>query len=996
MVVPITMFAQTSVSGTITVKSDGLPLPGVNIILQGTNNGTITDFDGNYSLTGVKSGDLIMFSHVGYTTESVSYTGQKRINIILEADNILEEVVIIGYGSTTKKDATGSLTQINTKQMNKGGIVSADQLLTGRSTGVRIANSGGEPDADPNIRVRGGASLNASNKPLIVIDGVPISNDNPAGQKNPFSLINPNDIESFTILKDASSTAIYGSRASNGVIIITTKKGTSGETKYNFSSNVQVGKIARRLDLLSSDEYVDFIRTNYPDEVDLLGVNGKIYDTDWQDEIYRTSITTDNNFSVRSNLFGKVPIRASIGHSDIQGVLIESALERFTGSVNLSPKLFKNHLKITTNLKGVLTRKDQPDEEAIGSALSANPTLPVLDPDGNDFFGGFYQTVNNVGGVISKTGPTNPIAQLKQRNQDEDADRFLGNIEFDYKMHFLPDLRAVLNLGLDHSKSIVKQFFDERAITEYRTDISGNPVYNGGNVFREDQEKTDKLLDAYLSYTKSFDGFLSKIDAQGGYSYQDFRNEGTKSQSDFNGNGERIFLEEFAYLNPINLQSYFGRLNIGIKDKYLLTASYRTDASSLFSPDLRWGSFPSAAVAWKIGEENWFVNSKVVSALKLRLGWGVTGQQNIQDNVGYFPYIPLYLPGNGTVQYSIGNDSNGDPIFVTTNAAIAFNPNLEWEKTTTYNAGIDFDFWDGVFSGSFDIYRRDTEDLLADVQQPEGSLKNIFTQNIGKTESKGFEVAVNFIPVRTDNVTWDLNANISYNETIIKDLGNNTQVTQGDTGIGRGTGVNIGAFAVGEQVGTFWLYEQIYDVNGKPIPDAFVDQNGDNVINDEDRLFTPYVPKFTYGFGTNCSYKNLDFTANFRGQLGGKIYNSNLLNKGYQDAVLPLTGNGFLNNALDLYDGTIYDGFTNNPSDSQALSDFYISDATFLRLDNITLGYTINGLLDNKVSMRIYASVNNVFTITDYEGIDPDSFNGIETSPYARPRTFTVGLNMDF
>lgn len=996
--IPISLFAQTSVTGTITGKSDGLPILGVNIIVQGSNNGTTTDFDGKYTLSGVKSGDLILFSYVGFAAQKVNYVDQKQINISLEADSTLEEVIVIGYGSTNKKDATGSLTQINSKQMNKGAIVTADQLLTGKVAGLRIANSGGQPDADPNLRIRGGASLGANNRPLIVIDGVPISNDNPAGQKNPLTLVNPNDIASFTILKDASSTAIYGSRASNGVIIITTKKGTSGEAKFNFSSSTQVGKISNKLDLLSSSEYVDFINTNFPDQIDLLGVDGQIFDTDWQEEIYRTSISTDNNFSVRANLFDKLPIRASIGHSDAQGVLRESSLERFTGSLSLTPKFFDEHLKVTTNMRGVLTRKEQPDEEAIGSAISLNPTVPIFDPNGNNFFGGFYQTLdqNATTDTFTRTaGPTNAVAQLQQRDRDENSDRIIGNIEFDYSFHFLPELRAILNLGIDHSKSTITEFTDLNAIKAYNN-FEDNPLFNAGETYREDQERTDKLLESYLSYTKSFDGFLSKIDAQGGYSYQDFSSFGSKLQFS-NKDGVNTRIADFEYNNPLNLQSFFGRVNVDLQSKYLITASFRTDASSLFPADRRWGNFPAAAAAWKIGEENWFKNSGVVSSLKLRAGWGITGQQSIENTVaGFFPFTPLYLEGNETVQYQFGTDVQGNPIFVTTNLAQGFNQTLTWETTETLNAGLDFGLWNNRVSGNIDVYKRFTDDLLAEVPQPEGSLINRFVSNIGKTESEGFEVTLNTIPVSTDSFTWEVSGNVAYNKTILTDLNSVTQITQPDTGIGRGTGVNIGAYSVGQQAGTFWLYEQIYDTNGSAIPDAFVDQNNDGTINDEDRIFIPYNPNWTYGFGTSFTYKNFDFSANFRGQVGGKIFNANLLNGGFRNGVLPLSGNGFLNNILDRLDGATYNGLRANPSDEQSLSNLFVSDASFLRFDNMTAGYKLNGLFDDKVAIRFYASINNLFVLTNYEGLDPENFKGIEDEPYARPRVYTIGLNMNF
>ena len=999
--IPLAAWSQSTVSGTVTDGGSGFGLPGVSVIIKGTSSGTTTDFDGNYTLSGVPDGSTISYSYVGFITQEISFTGQNTINISLEEDTAqLDEVIVIGYGAVTKKDATGSVQQLSTDELNKGAIITADQLINGKSAGVRISNAGGQPDADPNIRIRGGASLSASNKPLIVIDGVPISNANPAGQSNPLALVNPNDIESFTILKDASSTAIYGSRASNGVIIITTKKGKAGAPKYSFSSSVQVGTLSKTLDLLDSEEYVQFVQQNFPEQADLLGVDGVIYNTDWQDEIYRTSISTDHIFSASGSIKDKVPFRASLGYANIQGILKESELKRYTASLNLTPRLLKDNLKVTLSAKGVLTRKGQADFDtdgnAIGDALALNPTLPVFDPAGTQPFGGFYQTLD-ANNDNRKIGPTNALAILKQRDRNEDVDRFIGNLELDYTLPFFTDLRAIINVGVDHSKSTILDFLDDNAINAYAV-RDGQSFFNSGQTFREDQEKTDRLLDAYLSYAHDFDGFLSRLDAQAGYSYQNFENEGIQfGTTTDTEDGRRANNQPRLYFNPLNLQSFFGRVNLDFKNKYLLTASYRRDASSLFPSDRRWGNFPSAALAWKINEEKWFENVTALDVLKLRLGWGITGQQNIETTAaGFFPFTALFELGSERVQYPIGTDADGNPIFVTTSRARGFNPQLEWETTTTYNAGLDFELWRGRWGGSVDYYRRETEDLLAEIPQSEGSLINRFIQNVGTTESEGVEVLMNIIPIQTDSFRWELTGNVAFNETFVTSLDNVSQIPVADTGIGRGTGINIGAYAEGQRGRNFWLYEQLYDADGNAIQDAFVDQNGDNIINDEDRLFIPYDPKWTYGFGTQLNYKNVDFSANFRGQIGGKIYNANLLNAGFAEAVLPRSGTGFINNVIDLYDGTNYNGFQTNPSDLQALSDFYISDASFLRLDNITLGYRIDQLLGDKASMRLSFSVNNAFVITEYDGIDPENFDGIETSPYARPRTFSVGMNLDF
>lgn len=991
LLLPFSLLAQGTLNGTVKEQSSGLPLPGVNILFQGTNKGISTGMDGEFTLPSLKKGDVLIFSYIGFKDYVFTYNDQATIVVALEEDSaLLDEIVVIGYGTVKKKDATGSVELITAKDLNKGAIVSADQMLNGKSSGVRIVSGGGAPDSKVDIRIRGGASLSASNSPLIVIDGIPISNSSPAGQANPLALVNPNDIESFSILKDASATAIYGSRASNGVIIITTKKGNNGATKFNFSSNTQIGKMTKKLDVLSSSEFVNFINTRYPDQKQYLGVNGVIYDTDWQDEIYRTSISSDNNFSALTSLFGNTPLRASIGHSNIEGILRGSQLKKYTASVNVNPKFFDDHLKVNINAKGVMTRKDQPDEGAIGSALSLNPTLPVYDPSGNNRFGGYYQALDPKANFIKTAGATNAVAQLKQRERNENVDRFLGNIEFDYKLHFLPELRAILNLGLDYSKSKINESLASNAIAAYNN-FESNPLFNSGKTLGENQTKKDKTLDAYFAYTKSFDGIIQKLDAQGGYSYQNFNNQGFKYPTQINDQGVRVPSKAFQYYNDLNLQSFFGRINLDITDKYLLTVSYRADASSLFAPGKnRWGHFPSAAAAWKMTEESWLKDSKVITSLKLRVGAGITGQQDITGSAGYYPYQALYLGGDPTVQYQFGDE------YYITYRADAYNPKLTWEKTVTYNAGFDFDLWNGILDGTLDYYHRDTKDLLAIVPQSEGSLSNRFVDNVGKTKSDGVELGLNFTPVKTDNLTISFSGNISFNETYVTDLNNVSQVAAPDTGIGRGTGINIGYFAVGERSRNFWLFDQLYDTNGNPIQGAFVDKNGDGIINDKDRIYVPYDPKWNYGFGTTINYKNFDFTANFRGQLGGKIYDVNKLNKGYSDSAIPTQGGGFLNNVLDLYNGDTYTGFTTNPNDYQSLSNYYVSDATFLRLDNITLGYKFNTFFTDSMSLRVYGSVNNVFVITNYKGLDPENFTGIEQSPYARPRVYTFGINLDF
>ena len=772
IMLPATLLAQTTVTGTVTDKADAMPLPGVNVIIKGTSRGTATDFDGNYSLE-VNDGETIVISYLGYTTQEIVFNGQSTVDVALVEDAAqLDEVVLIGYGSTTKKDATGSVDVVSSKDFNKGAIVSTDQLLNGKAAGVRITNAGGSPDSAPNIRIRGGSSLNAQNNPLIVIDGVPIGNDNPAGVSNPLTLVNPNDIESFSILKDASATAIYGSRASNGVIIITTKKGTSGGAQYNFSTDYSISNLGDGLDMMDGNEFTRFIQEFHPDRIGDLGVpsgsvitdqnvaqtiNGQdIYNTNWRDAITRTATTSNTNFSARANLWDKIPFRGSVGYTYAEGVVKNDDYERLTMSLKLTPRLLDDNLKIDVNAKSIFAFKNAVNAGgAIGEALSFDPTKPILDRSPSNRFDGYYLTLNGGGnfGIFQ----ANPLARLDQRERPENVYRFIGNTEFDYTMPFLPELRAVVNLGLDASGSKIEERFIGNAFETFRlNNDTGVGVFNPGVNFRERQQITNTTLDAFLQYKKDLsDKTINSYDIQIGYAYQNFKNDGNQERFQYNpntGERERVFNDanpNFRYYNVLNLQSYFARANISILDRFLLTASIRADGSSLFTEDNRWGYFPAAALAWQIDEEGFLENSNFFNSLKLRLSWGETGQQDITGVVGFYPSIPLFLAGDANSQYFPNSSLY---------SAQPFNPNLTWEKTTTYNLGLDFSFFNnGLLSGTFDIYKRNTTDLLAQAPVPPGqALTNAFIDNIGETESEGFELNLNLALINKDDVSLSL------------------------------------------------------------------------------------------------------------------------------------------------------------------------------------------------------------------------------------------------
>ncbi len=1013
LLVPSVLLSQSIVTGTVTDQANAMPLPGVNILIKGTSTGATTDFDGKYTIS-ANTGDVIVFSYVGYKTIEVTYTGQATVNAVLAEDAAqLDEVVLIGYGSVKKEDATGSVDVITTKDFNRGAIISTDQLLNGKAAGVRITNSGGSPDSAPNIRIRGGASLNAQNNPLIVIDGVPIGNDNPAGVANPLSLVNPNDIESFSILKDASATAIFGSRASNGVIIITTKKGTSGEVQYNFSSDVSVSEAGEGLDMMTGSEYVRFIQEYHPTFVNNLGVptgsvvtnepvaqtiGGRtIYNTDWRDAVLRTSFTSNTNFSARANLFGKVPFRASIGYTNAEGIVRTDDYERVTASFKLTPLLLDDHLKIDINVKGIYADKNAIDANgALGSSLGYDPTKPLYNNAADNRFGGYYTNTTIDGNRLILDGAYNPLALLEQRTRPERVYRLLGNVELDYKMPFLPELKAVVNLGLDASRSKIEEIFSDNSLVTYRfdnsnTDINTNYLFNPGLNYRENQHITNTTLDAYTQYTKAFDSkIVSKLDLQVGYSYQNFKNDGNQDRFEYDTEtGLRIPTlnadnPNNRYYNVLNLQSFFGRANIDIADKYLFTFTMRVDGSSLFTEQNRWGYFPAVGAAWKLNEEAFLKNVDFVNNLKVRLGWGKTGQQDITGTVGYYPSIPLFLAGSNNSQYLPGSSLY---------SALPFNPNLTWEKTTTYNLGLDFDFFKNSFlTGSFDIYKRETTDLLANVPVPPGqAFSNTFVDNVGETESEGFELGLNLNPIRNDNFSLSINSNISYNRAEVTNLDNIELLQAGGTL--RGTGAFLIYNAVGQQPNSAYVFKQVYDVDGNPIPNAFVDLNGDNQISNDDRYFEQIAPNWTYGFGINMNYKNWDLSASFRGQIGGHVYNFNKLNLGFIESALPANNNS-ITNVLNFYDGAANPAFSNVMGNIQ-FSDYFLEDATFLRCDNISLGHRFDNMI-KKGTIRLYAAVTNPFLITDYSGQDPENFGGIDGNFYPRPTVYTFGVNLDF
>ncbi|MBA0882634.1 SusC/RagA family TonB-linked outer membrane protein [Flavobacterium undicola] len=968
---PILFFGQKAVvKGTVVDEVTKATLPGVTVILKNNVSSTITDANGNYQIN-ANNGDIAIFSSVGYGTIEKKITGNVLNISLREESKTLNEVVVIGYGSTKIKDATGSVTSVTAKDFNKGNIVTAENLLTGRVAGLSIT-TGGDPGAGSTIRIRGGASLGASNDPLIVINGMPVDNNSIGGSRSILSSINPNDIESFSVLKDASATAIYGSRASNGVIIITLKKGTK-TFSASLDMSMSVNTLANKMDVFSGNELRELVSVQDPTLLPLLGTAN----TDWQKEIYRSSISSNTNVSVNGMLFDKIPSRASFGRTLQNGLMLTSEFERNTGSVTLNPSLFDNHLKISVNANASL-EKNRFASGQQGNAITFDPTQPVY--DANSVFGGYFQYYrDNHDGVINESdlterAPLNPVAELMQRNSRSEVKRLYGNVKLDYNFHFLPELTAVLNLGMDKSTA---DGFTRVSNKNPLSQADGRII---GSHSEYSNEQSNYLLDGYFGYKKEF-GKLN-FEATAGYSYQKFTNE-RYNTNELLDNG--VDSAPVLNIDPnLVLIGFFGRTNLSFYDKYLFTVSYRRDGTSRFSESNRWGNFPSAAFAWKV-KEDLFPESKTLSNLKLRLGWGVTGQQDIgQANLDL--YMSRYSTGLPTSQYIFGNT-------VTTIAIPQFrNEDLKWEETTTYNAGLDFGFFNDRVTATVEGFYKESKDLLANAAISDGSnFSNSGFQNIGNFTSKGLEFSVGADIIKNKNgLKWNVNFNSTFIKTEIKSLALGQDQLVGTTGAGAGGGTTAQIHRVGYTPFSFYVYKQIYDTNGKPIEGAYADLNGDNIINDAD-LYIHHngMPTVTMGFASNINYKNIDLSFNMRASLGNYVYNGANATRAQYNL---LRNSSVVSN---LPTSVLETNFKS--TEDVLLSDYYVENASFLKMDNVSLGYTFEDIFNSRSSIRLSASVQNVFTITNYSGLDPEVFsNGIDNSITPRPRTFLVGANVKF
>ena len=964
------LLAQTrTIKGEVTDAQNGDALIGATVMVEGGKNGTVTDFDGNFVLQVPSSAKKVKISYIGYLDKVVTISDNMKVK--LESDSqTLTDVVVIGYGTARKSDLTGSVATVKAKDFNKGLVSSPEQLINGKVSGVQIMSNSGSASAGSTIRVRGGASLNASNDPLIVLDGVPLEQGGISGNSSNFlSMINPSDIESMTVLKDASSTAIYGSRASNGVIIITTKKGQQGGLKVNFNTTNSVQTRAQMVDMLDYDDFVSVInKYGTANQKSLLGDAH----TDWNDEVYRTAFGTDNNLSLAGSIGKFLPFRASIGYYNQSGLVRKDNVERWTGNIVLTPSFFQDHLKLTINAKGTLNNNSFNAGGAVWAAATFNPTIPVY--SGNSNYGGYNEALDADGYPVN-AGVRNPRGLVDQYDSKSKVSRFIGSMDVDYKVHFLPDLKLHATLGADYAKGDGTVYVPAEAASAFNKDasLSGNDYKYGP------QKNENRLLTLYANYAKYFENIKSNVDVTAGYDYQYWKSS-TPEYFTKSAAGTTLSTVKASDYRHV-LLSYYGRINYSFDGKYLLTATMRRDASSRFSKDNRWGTFPSVALGWTLTEEPWLKDNKVLSNLKLRASYGVTGQQ---DGIGNYNYLPVYTSSVTGAEALI----NGN--YITTYRPEAYVENLKWETTTSWNFGLDFGFLNGRIGGAIDFYTRKTKDLLASVPTAAGTnfSKTILT-NVGNVDSKGIEISLNATPIQTKDWEWNLSYNFTWQTMKVKNL----SLVQGGSQTNVKVGPSIDAYqfqvlSEGYEPYMFYVYHQLYDPEtGKPIEGAYADLNGDGEINDADlyRYHSP-APKYIMGLSTSLRYKQFTLGMSFRANIDNYVYNGMGMSTGAWETVS--YNNSQLNN---LNASFLKTGFKTR----QYLSDYYVENASFLKLDNLSLSYNV-GKISKWASLTVSAMVQNVFCITGYSGTDPEVPNGMDNSFYPRPRTYSVNLGLQF
>ena len=999
----VSAFAQSTITGQVK-DATGEPVIGASVLINGTSNGTVTDLDGNFSIS-VQPGATLTISYIGFQKQQVAAANGMVITLQEDQAQQMNEVVVIGYGAVKKSDLTGSVTALKPDSKNKGLVVNAQDMLAGKVAGVSVTSDGGTPGGGANIRIRGGSSLNASNNPLIVIDGVAMDQTGIKGVSNPLSLVNPQDIESFNVLKDASATAIYGSRGSNGVIIITTKKGRRG-LQVSYNGSFTVSKNSKNLDVLSADEYRSLIANKFGTDLYTLDSNGNQVptaysrlgkaNTNWQNEIFRTALSHDHNVAVSGQVANWLPYRVSAGYTNQQGIIKTSNFERFTGALTLNPSFLNDHLKVTLNAKGMWTKNRYADGEAIKAARQFDPTQPVY-AAGYDNFGGYYQWLDDGTALNDSSWPKtyyslatkNPVSILNLKNDRAISRDFLGSADVDYKVHGFEDLRFHVTAGVDVAKG--------RQVTDVDP-ASPQAIYYGSYGW-ESQLKRNMQLSAYAQYYHDFnDKAKNHFDIMAGYEWAHFWHNTNNAYWSYypstNGDatlaGKQRNYAPYYYATENYLVSFFGRANWSLMDgRYMVTATVRNDGSSRFKE--HWATFPSFAFAWRINEENLFKQIDWLSDLKLRLSWGMTGQQ---EGIGDYNYFAIYEmnKGNESTYPISGDGSLARPK--------AYDPNLKWETTTSYNVGLDWGILKQRLTGSIDWYYRKTSDLLNNATVPAGAnFRNQVMSNIGSMYNMGVETSLHWLAVNTKDFNWTMDCNFTYNYNKITNLngGSDPNYFVPTGGISAGTGGNIQAQHVGNAVNSFHVFQQAYDKNGKPLEGVVVDRNSDGKITDADKYYykAPAAP-VTMGFASRFEYRNWDLGFALRASLGNYVYNDAFAStSNMSNSEIFVKSKFLVNRPTDV----VADNWLSTETTSTQ-TDYWVQNASFLKLDNVTLGYSFANLLKqgswNGITGRIYGTVNNVFCLTKYKGLDPEVFNGIDNNLYPRPISFILGLNLNF
>ena len=951
------------------------PVVGATVLEKGTSNGTSTGLDGDYVLTVSSRDAVIEISCIGYAPQSFRASAVPARLVLAEDTEFLDDVVVIGYGTVRKSDMTGSVVAVKNDEINRGAVTSPSQALMGKVSGLHIVPASGQPGDGAMIRIRGAASLTASNDPLIVIDGVPVTGDGGAGMGDPLASVNPNDIESFSVLKDASATAIYGSRASNGVIIITTKKGSAGRLRVTYNGSASVKQNIATLDMMNGDEFREAVNQFHPEYAGLLGSDN----TDWQAQIYRLALNTDHNLSVYGGR--KLPFRASLGYNYDQATIKLGENKRLNADLSLSPKFLDNHLSVDINVKGIFQRTVWANSGAVGAAVAYDPTKPVFDADGK-----YWNWYNYTGGTATPNtmASTSPMSVLYDYYNQGRTLRSIGNVQADYKVHGLEDLRFNLNLGYDIAGTTGHQYNELGSYSQLRATPDHATIYKNFN--------RNLLLEFYGAYSREYD--WCNLDAMAGYSWQ--RNYVRYDNTQYYNREPRWQEADIYEVRPFDareyvLISFFGRVNWSILSKYLFTFTVREDASSRFSRKNRWGFFPSAAFAWNIANEDFLYGNDAVSALKLRLGWGRTGQQDIGGD--YYPYIARYSQATDQrMRYNMGGASYN------VLGPVAYNPDIKWETTETWNAGLDFGFVQDRITGTVETYYRRTFDLLNAINFPMGTnFTNMLIDNIGEMVNKGVELTLNTVPVETRDWHWSIGGNVTFQNTKITKL--TAKNIPGYLGVT--TGPNLGGtdgytslHRIGFSPYTFYLFEQAYDTEGNPIQNVLIDRDGDGTLTESDRYVTGYSPTpwMYFGLNTHLSYRNWDFSINGHGSIGS--YALNRVAMGYSAAVSEDATKNFIQNWSNTY---LVPGWVDVPLTVQKYSDLFVENTSFFKIDDINLGYTFK-FKRLAESLRVAASVQNVATLTKYRGLDPEiqGVDGVDNNMFPRPRLYTIRLNINF